>query len=93
MPEFTSTTASGYATNVQWGVSGGMRLITGHFSAPTAGSHYINTGLPGTLVYFHVRGADPDVYTMTADAAGNTRLHFSGLAVGATGNFFILGPH
>jgi hypothetical protein len=90
MPEFTASIACGYATNVQWHSLGDFRALTGHYSAPSAASHWINTQMP-ILIWYNVNGADQAVYTETAVTGGALQLHFSGIANGATGVFLILG--
>lgn len=88
--EFTASASSGYMTDVQYGVVGNYRVIVGHYSSPTASTAYIRTGLP-ILQFYNVDDADPTTFSQATDGAGGILLYFSGLVVGATGRFFILG--
>lgn len=88
--ELTATVASGYMTDVVYGVSGSRRLLSGHYSSPTNQTHYIRTGMP-ILTYYNIPDADPTTYSEATDGVGGILLYFSGFVVGSTGYFHIEG--
>ena len=88
--EFTASTSSGYMTDVQYGVVGNYRALIGHYSSPTAATAYIRTGMP-ILKFYSIPDADPTTFAETTDGAGGLLLYFSGLVVGSTGYFYIIG--
>jgi len=87
--EFTSTTSSGYMTDVAWGVMGSKRVFQAHYSSPTADTQYIETGFP-TVSYVHVQDADPTAYQFSANSVGGLAVYWSGCVVGSTGYIFIV---
>ncbi len=87
---WTASAASGYMTDVQYLSVGNTRVMVGHYSCPSAGSNYIDTGMP-ILKWYEVEDADDGTYVLATNSVGGLRLYFSGIAAGATGNFFIMG--
>jgi len=86
---YTASAASGYMTDVQYGVMGNKRYFTAHFSG-AAGTANLYVGFP-TVSFALMDGSDPAMtITSLTDGAGGIIVQFSGQAAACTGRFFVL---
>lgn len=82
--------ADGSLFNITYADLGPQLIMQGHYSSPSSGSQYIDTGMQQVFM-IAVTGADYDQTTASAQANGTYRVIFSGLTTGLTGEFFIWG--
>ena len=83
---YTSSAASGYATNVVYYNAGPMLCCTGHYSAPSNATAIFETQMYSVKEYY-VQDADVTTFKQSANANGTIAVLVSGLVTGATGYF------
>ncbi len=83
---YTSSAASGYATDVTYYDQGPNLCMTGHYSAPSAATAIFETNMYMIHEYY-VQEADPTTFKFSANSNGTIAVICSGMVVGATGYF------
>lgn len=87
---YTSSAASGYASQLLFYSDGPFRVMRGHYSAPNAGTAVFETGFRHIDSYY-VQDADVATFAFssnsTSEGVVTVTVLCSGLVTGATGYF------